>query len=75
MEHKPDLIKVAVEAAGGRLVVSERLGVSPFTVSYWQRRKFMPPELIRPLCTAGGGIVTPEQVLAYIEENSERTVA
>lgn len=67
MQHKPNIIKVAVEAAGGRSRVAKAFGVSNFTITNWQTTNRMPPEKIRPLCEMGG-IITPEQVLAYIEK-------
>ena len=75
MQHTTDLIKVAVEAAGGRIKAAQALGVSPWTVTGWQRTRRMPADKIRPLCSLGG-VLTPEQILAYIEKcANERFVA
>jgi DNA-binding transcriptional regulator YdaS (Cro superfamily) len=75
MKHqKPDIIKIAVQAAGGRNVCAERLGVSPWSISNWQAKRSMPANLIRPLC-ALGGVVTYEQLLDYIEANAAERVA
>lgn len=75
MQHKPNIIKVAVEAAGGRSKVAKAFGVSNFSITHWQTTNRMPPQHIRKLCEMGG-IITPDQLLAYIEAcAAERAVA
>lgn len=75
MQHQPNLIKVAVEAAGGRSQVAKAWNLSPWTITGWQREGRMPVEKIRPLCALGGGVVTPEQLLAYMEQRTTEKVA
>jgi hypothetical protein len=75
MNHKPNLIKVAVEAAGGRTVAAERLGVDRWTITNWQRGGRVPSQHIRALCALGENIITPEALLAYIEQAGERVEA
>lgn len=69
MSHKPNLIKVAVEAAGGRTVVAAALGIDTWTVTNWQRIARVPAQHIRVICAMGDNIITPERLLAYIEEH------
>lgn len=80
MNHKPNLIKVAIEAAGGRMVVAKAFGLEERTPTRWQRVNTVPVHFIRQLCAMGDNIITPERLLAYIDENAapakaERTAA
>lgn len=75
MEHKPNIIKVAVEAAGGRTRAAEQLGVDRWSITHWQREGRVPPQHIRALCALGENIITPEAMLAYIEQSVERAAA
>jgi DNA-binding transcriptional regulator YdaS (Cro superfamily) len=70
MQHNPDIIKLAVEAAGGRRKLAAVLGVSPWAITGWQRTRRMPADKIRRLCEAGG-VFTPDHILEYIERNAD----
>ncbi len=70
MNYKPNLIKVAVEAAGGRTVVSRAFGMDVWSITNWQRTNRVPAHHIRQLCAMGDNIITPERLLAYIEEHA-----
>lgn len=67
--RKPSLIKVAIEAVGGRSAAAALLGVSPWSITNWQRTGYVPPEYIRRLCEAGG-VIAVEQLLRFIEEQA-----
>lgn len=69
--NKVNMIRLAVQAAGGRVEVCKALEISQFTVGEWQRKGKVPPHLIRPLCSLGGNVVSVDQVLAYIEERTQ----
>jgi hypothetical protein len=64
---KPDLVKVAITAAGGRNRVAEHFGFSKQTISLWSHYSRVSPHHIEPLCALGQYIVRPEQLLAYID--------
>lgn len=69
MSNKPNMIAIAVMAAGGRQAVAAEFGdVTPWAITGWQRTNRMPAHKIRPLCALGGDVVKPDQLLAYIEE-------
>lgn len=70
MQHKQNLIKLAVQAAGGRHTVAARMGVGHQTVAKWWQAHRVPSTYILRLCAMGGNIITPEQLLAYIEEHA-----
>lgn len=72
MQHKPNLIKLAVSAARGRMVVSQALGVSPWAVTWWARSGHVPTEHVRPLCALGNNAIGVDQLLAYIEERARQ---
>jgi hypothetical protein len=67
MNHQPNLIKLAITAAGGRERVAQHFGLTTWGVGNWIRSHRMPASNIRPLCDLGQNIIKPEQVLAYIE--------
>ena len=75
MKHKPDIIKLAVEAAGGRAKVADAIGVSAWTVSYWSRSRRMPSRYVRQLSELGGNYITVDELLAYIEAHAPETAA
>lgn len=69
--NEPNMIKVAVTAAGGRLEAARSLGVSPWQITYWQRRpSAMPADKVRPLAGLTRGLVSVEALLGYIEIRS-----
>lgn len=73
--NSPDMIKLAVEAAGGRSQVAQALGVDVWTVTNWQRSRRVPPAHIRRLCTMGANVITADQLLAYMEQHTTKAAA
>jgi hypothetical protein len=65
-QFTPNYIKTAIVAAGGRKTVSKALHVSEWTLTYWTKKGWMPPEHINRLCDMGG-VVSPAQILLQIE--------
>jgi DNA-binding transcriptional regulator YdaS (Cro superfamily) len=72
---EPNIIKVAVTAAGGRGRCAERMGVSVWTVTHWCRSNSMPADKVRALAAMTGGVVTTDAILAYIEAAALRVAA
>jgi hypothetical protein len=68
MTHKPNLIKVAITAAGGRETVAREFGITAWGVGNWTKTAGIPANRIRRLCELGDNIVSAEQLLAYIEQ-------
>lgn len=68
MNQKPNLIKLAVIAAGGREHVADTFQTNPMTVTNWQRRGVWPVEWVRRLCAMGENVISVDALLAYIEE-------
>lgn len=73
--HEPNTIKVAITAAGGREATAAALGVSTWSLTYWQRTGAIPAEKVRPLAALTGGLVTPEALLEFCERLSARKAA
>jgi len=73
MQHKTNIIKLAVDAAGGREPVAAHFGISAWTVDYWVRYRRVPSHSVRKLCALGGNIVTPDHLLEFIENNATGT--
>lgn len=73
--HEPNTIKVAVTAAGGRIAAAQALGVSVWSLTYWQRTGSIPAEKVRPLAALTKGLVSPEELLAFCERLSEQKAA
>ncbi len=73
----PNLIKVAVAAAGGRIEAARKLGEGPWTITHWQRTARVPAEKVRPLAAISGGVVSVDALLGYIEQHKapERAAA
>lgn len=67
-QHTPNVLRLAVQAAGGVERVGELFGISYQAVSKRIRERSWPAHQIRPLCAAGGGIITPDKVLDFLEE-------
>ncbi len=63
-----NLIKLAIVAAGGNSVVSERFGVSGSTVSCWHKRGNLPIDHVRDLCAMGGNFIRPEKLLVFMAD-------
>lgn len=70
----PNMIKLAVTAGGGANTVAEACSVTHWAVREWIRSGRVPAQHIRKLCDLGG-VITPDQILAYIEANAERACA
>lgn len=69
---QPNVIKSAVVAAGGRLATAEKLNVSPWAISYWQRDvRALPLEFVRPLSRLSKGAVSVNDILAAAESQAE----
>lgn len=62
-----DVLQLAVNAAGGTKVVAELFDMTPQNVTHHIRSRTWGAHLIRPLCEAGKNIITPDQVLEYLE--------
>ena len=75
MQHKTNLIKVAIYAAGGREKVGKALNVHPVTVTHWTRRRTVPTDKLRALCALSGNVITPEQLITFIEDSAAERVA
>jgi DNA-binding transcriptional regulator YdaS (Cro superfamily) len=72
----PNLMKLAIVAAGGTLAVAARHGVRAETVSRWISGDLTPPPaIITDLVAAMGGLVTEAQVLGYIADRAEERAA
>lgn len=69
MQHTPNIIKVAVEAAGGRNKIAAHFGISPWTVTCWTRKHSLPAKYIVRLCELGGNVISPTTVIEYIEKH------
>ncbi len=67
--RSPNLIHLAVLAVGGRQEAANLLGVSPWSISAWQRSGRMPAQYIRRLCEAGG-VISVDQLLAFLESRA-----
>lgn len=65
---KPDMIHLAIEAAGGRAELARRLGIHRSTVDQWALRRNIPSKRIKTVCDMGSNVITVEQVVAYIAE-------
>lgn len=65
--HKPNLVHVAIEAAGGRETLAPILQVHVNTISTWRAKREFPSCHIVKICSLGEYIIKPEQLLAYID--------
>jgi len=65
--HKPDLLHIAIVAAGGRERIAKHFNIHKQTVSNWKTSKSLPSYYIEKLCALGEHIIKPEQLLAYID--------
>ena len=72
MMDSPNVVQVAIAAAGGRKKACERLGLPEWTLSRWQANRAVPSDQVRALCDLTGGIVTVEMLLAFIEESKAK---
>lgn len=66
--NSPNIIRLAVTAAGGPSEVAPKFKLTPRAIQGWCARKSMPAECVRPLCQMGKNAISPDQVLAYIEQ-------
>lgn len=65
--HTPNVIKVAIEAAGGTSRVASELDLIPDTVRLWIRKHSMPDKHIMKVCQLGGDLITRNQVRDYMD--------
>lgn len=68
MTHKPNMIKLAIQAAGGSKRVAAEFGISARGVSQWSESSTVPSRRITRLCELGENVIRPEQILTYIEQ-------
>lgn len=64
--HQPDMLKLAVEAAGGPAKVAEHFNVTPAAISGNIRRRRWKAKKIKELCELGGNVITVDQVVDFI---------
>lgn len=65
--HTPNVIKVAINAAGGPSRVATELELIPETVRLWIRKHSMPDKHIMRVCQLGGDLITRNQVRDYMD--------
>lgn len=76
MSTTPNIIALAVRAAGGRHAVAQAFGdVTAYAITGWARTKRMPAAKVRRLCELGGNAITTEQVLQFIEDSEAEAKA
>ncbi len=73
--YEPDILRVAVTAAGGTNAVAAAFGLSAGGVSTRVAKKFWPAADLRRLCEMGGNIITVERLLDYLEQAQASTEA
>lgn len=71
MQHPVNIIKQAIEAAGGRRKVSQTFGVVYWAVCQWENKGRVDAHYILPLCRMGQFKVEPMQILHYMEQVAE----
>lgn len=65
-KKKPTPLKLAVQAAGGRSVASERFGISDWTIWRNIKNNKWPAHLVKPLCELGDNRVTTDELLEFL---------
>lgn len=65
MNHQPNIIELALLAAGGEKVVAEALGVDPSEVFLWSKSGAVPDEHIATISALGGGLIEPSKISAF----------
>jgi hypothetical protein len=70
----PDMIRLAIMAAGGYDEVAAEFGVTHWAIHEWARSSRVPLKRIRRLCEMGG-VITPNQILEQIEAAIAEKVA
>lgn len=69
MAHKPNVIALAVQAAGGRDSLARELGLEQWRVSHWYRVKpHLPADYVLELCARGSNTITPVRIAQYVAE-------
>ena len=71
MQTRPDLLKIAIVAAGGRKAVAARLGITASAVDDWRTRGLIPERHRQTVCAMGGNIVTPEALAAFLRRRTD----
>jgi hypothetical protein len=74
MNHTPNLIAVAVTAAGGVDVVADHFKLTRPAVYYWIRKNVLPTKYVRQLCVLSRGVVSTDALLDYMERVAEPPV-
>lgn len=68
----PNLLKVAIAAAGGTRVVSAELLVTPTTVSRWINGSTQfPAEKVAWLCEEGGNIIERKRLACWLADRQD----
>lgn len=62
----PDMIHLAIEAAGGRAALAQKMGLCRGTINQWALRGAIPAKHIKAVCDFGSHVITVEQVVGYI---------
>ncbi len=65
---QPDILRVAVAAAGGTTAVAEAFGMSQSGVSTRIAQGKWPSAEVRKLCELGGNIISVDKLLEYLEQ-------
>ncbi len=68
MPAPQNLLKLAIQAAGGPNIVASRFGMHTNTIYKLTNRRTWPAHLLRPLVDAGQNVITLDQLLTSIEE-------
>lgn len=72
----PNILKLAIVAAGGPKVVGPHFGVAPKVITVWQQRLNFPADKLDELCRMGGQRVRPDEIVqAMAEHAAERARA
>lgn len=73
-QRTPNILKVAIAAAGGPSKVGELFGIGPQAVSKRAAACVWPADQIRALAAATGNVITTDQILEFLEAAAaERT--
>jgi hypothetical protein len=64
----PNLLKLAIVAAGGNSVIAARYGMSRGMVSAWVARGSFPPDKVADLCGLGGNVIKADSLLGYLAD-------
>jgi hypothetical protein len=71
----PDLIKVAITAAGGTRAVAKHFRVSRQAIYHWQQKGMVPARYLAPLADLTGGLVSDAQIARYVAARAQDVAA